>query len=427
MNINTTTIRVLTYTLFMKHTFSQQMRHALKSVEPLFRFFMTDSAYARRKNEPGIGNFVLGNPQEMPLPGFTRALQRWTVPQNKDWFAYKRSVPEAQIVVAASLQKRIGMPFEPADVSMTNGAFGGLAAVIGSVAGPGDEVVFISPPWVHYESIIYAAGAVPVRAKMDFATFDLDVEAISKAISPRTRAIIVNSPHNPTGKIYPAETLARLAGALTQASERHDQPIYLVSDEAYHRIVFDGRTFLSPVRFYPYSFLIYTYAKALLTPGERIGYIALPPTMPDREEVRSMLGVSQILTGWAYPNNVLQYAIEDLERLSIDVPHLQRKRDRLVAELRKFGYELRVPEGTFYLMVRSPWEDDWAFAEMLATYGILVHPGGLMEMPGYFRISLTASDQMIEQALPGFEAAITNPPPAFAAAGGGQLIGSDGT
>jgi aspartate aminotransferase len=401
----------------MKHAFSQQMRNALKSVEPLFRFYLTDSAYSRRKNDPGISNFVLGNPQEMPLPGFTQALQRWTVPQNKDWFAYKRNVPEAQIVVAASLQERIGMPFEPADVSMTNGAFGGLAAVIGSVAGPGDEVVFISPPWVHYESIIYAAGAVPVRVKIDFATFDLDIEAISGAISPRTRAIIVNSPHNPTGKIYPAETLTRLASILTQASERYGQPIYLVSDEAYHRIVFDGRTFPSPVCFYPCSFLIYTYGKTLLTPGERIGYIALPPTMPDREEVRSMLAISQIVIGWAYPNNVLQYAIEDLERLSIDVVHLQRKRDRLVEELRKFGYRLHVPEGTFYLIVRSPWEDDWAFAEMLATHGILVHPGSLMEMPGYFRISLTASDEMIERALPGFKAAIAHPPPIFAAAG----------
>jgi aspartate aminotransferase len=401
----------------MKHAFSQQMRNALKSVEPLFRFYLTDSAYSRRKNDPGISNFVLGNPQEMPLPGFTQALQRWTVPQNKDWFAYKRNVPEAQIVVAASLQERIGMPFEPADVSMTNGAFGGLAAVIGSVAGPGDEVVFISPPWVHYESIIYAAGAVPVRVKIDFATFDLDIEAISGAISPRTRAIIVNSPHNPTGKIYPAETLTRLASILTQASERYGQPIYLVSDEAYHRIVFDGRTFPSPVCFYPCSFLIYTYGKTLLTPGERIGYIALPPTMPDREEVRSMLAISQIVIGWAYPNNVLQYAIEDLERLSIDVVYLQRKRDRLVEELRKFGYRLHVPEGTFYLIVRSPWEDDWAFAEMLATHGILVHPGSLMEMPGYFRISLTASDEMIERALPGFKAAIAHPPPIFAAAG----------
>jgi aspartate aminotransferase len=401
----------------MKHAFSQQMRNALKSTEPLFRFFRTDSTYSHRKDDPGISNFVLGNPQEMPLPGFTEALQRWIVPQNKDWFAYRRNMPEAQTVIAASLQERIGIPFEAADVSMTNGAFGGLAAVIRSIAGPGDEIVFISPPWPPYESIIYAAGAIPVRVKIDFATFDLDIEAISEAISPRTRAIIVNSPHNPTGKIYPAETLTRLGGILTEASERYGQPIYLVSDEAYHRIVFDGRTFPSPVRFYPYSFLIYTYGKTLLTPGERIGYIALPPTMPDREEVRSMLATSQIVTGWAYPNNILQYAVEDLERLSIDVVHLQRKRDRLVAELREFGYQLRVPEGTFYLMVRSPWEDDWAFAGMLATYGILVRPGSLlMEIPGYFRISLTASDEMIERALPGFKAAIAHPPPIFAAA-----------
>ena len=130
-----------------------------------------------------------------------------------------------------------------------------------------------------------------------------------------------------------------------------------------------------------------------------------------------MLDTAQIVTGWAYPNNTLQYAVEALERLSIDVAHLQRKRDRLVEELCKFGYQLQVPEGTFYLMVRSPWEDDWAFTEMLATHGILVQPGSLMEMPGYFRISLTASDEMIERALPGFEATIAHPPPILAAAG----------
>ncbi|MFQ6022178.1 MAG: aminotransferase class I/II-fold pyridoxal phosphate-dependent enzyme [Acidiferrobacterales bacterium] len=391
----------------MKHTISQPIKAALESKRLFWRFLNPDSPYSRLRGAPDVADFALGNPQEMPLPGFAEALQRWTIPRNKDWFTYTLNRPEAQAVVAASLRERMDMPFEADDIAMTNGAFAGLAVTIRTVAGPGDEVIFNSPPWFNYESIILSAGAVPRRVKVNLETFDLDIDAITNAISPRSRAIIVNSPNNPTGKIFPPETLKRLAVTLTDQSKEYGRPIYLISDESYNRIVFDGLKFHSPVGFYPYSFLIYTYGKTLLTPGERIGYIALPPTMPDREKLHSAITVSQLMTGWAFPNVVLQYAMEELERLSIDVGHLEQKRDRLVAALRRFGYELHIPEGTFYLLVRSPWEDDWAFMDLLATHKILVLPASVVELPGYFRVSLTANDEMIDRALPGFEAAIS--------------------
>ena len=197
-----------------------------------------------------------------------------------------------------------------------------------------------------------------------------------------------------------------MAGLLTHASARIGHPIYLISDEAYSRIVFDGRAYHSPTAFYPHTFLIYTYGKTLLTPGQRLGYIALPPTMPGREQLRTALFVSQLLTGYAFPNALLQHALSDLEQLSIDVEHLQRKRDRMVAALRDIGYELHVPEGTFYLLPRSPLADDLAFIELLAEQNIFCLPGTVVELPGYFRISLTANDAMIEQALPGFATAL---------------------
>jgi aspartate aminotransferase len=160
------------------------------------------------------------------------------------------------------------------------------------------------------------------------------------------------------------------------------------------------------VAFYPHSFLLYTYAKTLLTPGQRIGYIALPPTMPDREVLRPAIFGAQIVTGFAFPNALLQHALPDLEGLSIDIAHLQRKRDRLVGALREIGYSVHLPEGTFYLMVKAPWQDDPAFVELLASHDILCLPGTVVEVPGYFRISLTANDTMIERALPGFAAAL---------------------
>jgi aspartate aminotransferase len=152
--------------------------------------------------------------------------------------------------------------------------------------------------------------------------------------------------------------------------------------------------------------LIYTYGKTLLTPGQRVGYIALSPTMPQRERLREALYIAQLVTGFAFPNALLQHALSDLEKLSIDVRHLQHKRDWLVGALRRMGYELHTPEGTFYLLVRSPLVDDLAFIELLAEHDIFCLPGKVLEMPGYFRLSLTANDEMIEQSLSGFAATI---------------------
>jgi aspartate aminotransferase len=384
---------------------SQRITQVMARLAPVAQFF-TASAYARRAGEPGICDFAVGNPHELALPGFVEALGRSIVPQNNAWFGYKNSEPEAREVVAAALRKRRGLPFDAEDILLTNGAFAALAVVLGAIIDPGDEVIFLSPPWFFYEALIAAAGAQPVRVKIDPATFDLDLDAIEAAIGPHTRAIIVNSPHNPTGRIYSAATLEGLAGLLTQASARIGHPIYLLSDEAYSRIIFDGRAYHSPTAFYPNTFLVYTYGKTLLTPGQRLGYIALPPTMPEREQLRMALFVSQLLTGFAFPNALLQHALGDLEQLSIDVPHLQRKRDRMVAALREIGYEVHAPEGTFYLLPRSPLADDLAFIDLLAEQHIFCLPGTVVELPGYFRISLTANDTMIEQALPGFATAL---------------------
>ena len=289
---------------------------------------------------------------------------------------------------------------------MTNGAIAAIAVVLGALVDPGDEVIFISPPWFFYEAHIVANGGTPVRVRCDPTTFDLDLDAIAAAITERTRAILINSPNNPTGKIYPPATLERLADILRAASERLGRDIYLMSDEAYSRIIYDNHPYTSPTQFYPNSFLIYTYGKTLLTPGQRIGYIALPPTMPNRERMRPALMAAQLMAGYAYPNALLQHAIGDLEQLSIDIPHLQRKRDRMVGALGEMGYDVHMPEGTFYLLPRSPLADDLAFMERLAQHNVFCLPGKVVEMPGYFRISLTANDDMIERALLGFAAAM---------------------
>jgi len=357
------------------------------------------------RHEPGTCDLVLGNPQEMPLPGFVSALRHHSQPLNKDWFAYKRSEPEAREVVATSLREWRGLPFEPADIALTPGAFGALATAFRALLDPGDEVVYSLPPWFLYEPMLLAADAVPVKVTVRPADSDLDVDAIRSAIGPRTRAVIVNTPNNPTGRIYPPETLEALAAVLTDASARWGRPIWLISDEPYSRLVFSNAEFHSPSEFYPYTVISYSYGKVLLTPGERVGWLAISPEIPGREQLREAIEVAQIASGWLFPNAVLQYAVGDLEALSIDLVDLEAKRDRVVAELTDAGYHLRSPEGTFYLWVRSPEADDRAFCNRLAERKVLVLPGTICEVPGYFRVSLTAGNEMIDRALPVFRSA----------------------
>lgn len=356
--------------------------------------------------DPDIADFVFGNPHEMPIPEFADALRKASQPQDKNWFAYKRSEPEATSVVAKTLRLGPGLPFEDHHIFMTNGAFAALTVALSAICDPGDEVIFFSPPWFFYEALIADQGATPVRVHVDAKTFDLDLSAVEAALNERTRAVIVNSPNNPTGKIYPEKTLRALGEMLTKASKKNGRPVYLLSDEAYSRIVFDDKQFVSPLGFYDNSFLIYTYAKTLLTPGQRIGYIAVSPAMQNLDEMTGALFMAQTLTGWAFPNALLQHALADIEGLSIDIGRLQSRRDKMVGGLKDLGYDVQSPEGTFYLLVRSPIPDDVAFSERLAALGVFVLPGTVVEMPGYFRISLTANEEMVERGLEGFREAI---------------------
>ena len=385
------------------HAVSTRITKVAQAMRP-FLGFMQDSAWSRRDpKDPDTCDFVFGNPHELPLPEYVTALQRHVPPQDPSWYAYKSSEPHARRTVAASLRQHRGLAFEDEDVFMTNGAFAALSVALAALVDDGDDVIFVSPPWFFYESMIVAAGGRPVRVGIDRDTFDLDLAAIEAAMTERTRAIIVNSPHNPTGKIVPPETLEALAGILKRASERSGRRIYLLSDEAYSRIVFDGRPYPSPTAYYDDTLLLYTYGKTLLTPGQRIGYIALPPAMRDRPSLREAILAAQLTTGYAFPNALLQHAIADIDSFTIDIAALQRRRDRVVEAFTAMGYEVTVPEGTFYIVVRSPEEDDGAFCERLADEGVYVLPGGVFELPGYFRLSLTASDEMIERSLPCFE------------------------
>jgi aspartate aminotransferase len=377
-----------------------------RAVSRILSGFLEDIDYFTREKQPGVLDFTFGNPREMAPEAYVSTLRTALTPQRADWFAYKQYEPAAQETAAASLGQLTGLPFEPDDILLTTGGFAALAVGMKAVADPSDEVIFSLPPWFAYETLLVEAGLVPVKVRIELETLDLDVDAIAAAITPRTRIVIVNTPNNPTGRVYSAETLTRLATVLEEASARNGRRIFLLSDEPYNRIVFSGSRFRTPAEFYPYTLVAYSYGKTLLSPGQRIGYLALPPALPDREALRQVVLDLQIAVGWAFPNAVMQYALPELEQQKFDVARLERRRDLMVDALTSMGYQIHRPEGTFYLFPRSPIADDEAFARLLAERDILVMPGAMFETPGFFRICLTATEETCERSLPGFAAAL---------------------
>jgi aspartate aminotransferase len=367
--------------------------------------FYFESRYGERRLDPGICDFTFGNPHEMPLEGIVAALRERAVPRDENWFAYKTSEEQPQAFLAEKVGQELGLAFAPADIALTAGAFAAIAVAFRLLLDAGDEVVFSEPAWFCYEPMLLAADAVPRKVKLRAPSFDLDLAAIDAAIGPRTRMVIVNSPHNPTGRIYRRETLGALAELLERASARIGRRVFLLSDEPYRRLRFDGRPFVSPAKLYPWTLISYSYGKVLLAPGQRLGYLAVSPLMPmaERKALWDAMFSAQMALGWCFPNAVMQYAVPDLEGLSIDQAALARRRDRLMATLARAGYGVLPPEGTFYLWSEWPKGDPGRLWNALADRDVFVMPGAIMNAPDYFRISLTASDAMVERAVPAFE------------------------
>jgi len=379
----------------------EQLRAA---IAPFMGFFT--GPYAAMEKDPEVANFAVGNPHELAMPAYVKAIRDSLEPRDKDWYAYKLSEPNAQQTVARSMSALTGLDWDPADVQMTNGGFAAIAVALRTLLEPGDEAIFLSPPWFFYEQLILASDGVPVRVRFDMPDCKLDLARIEAAITPRTRVVLLNSPHNPSGRVVPLEELRELADLLTSASRRLGRDIYLLSDEPYRRIVFDGRTYHSPAEVYPATVVTYSYGKQLLAPGMRIGYLTWPPNMPDRARLLDDAFTHQLASGFSFPNADLQHAIADIEPLCIDLDALERRRARLVGKLRGMGYQATWPEGTFYVMAASPMADDEEFTRILNRHKVLVLPGTVVETPGWFRISLTANDEMVERAIPAFEAAM---------------------
>ena len=389
------------------------------AVSQKIRQFMAEGGWIRRVFEEGLAlkaqigaenvfDLSLGNPVIEPPAEFKNELRRLAEQPMAGMHRYMPNpgYMETRQAVADSLADETGLPFTGNEVIMTCGAAAAANVVLKTILNPGDEVIILAPYFFEYLYYIDNHDGVAVVVNTD-EQFRLDIPAIEQAVTARTRAIIVNSPNNPSGVVYSAEEISGLAQLLERKQAEHGTEIFLISDEPYKRIIFDGMTFPQLVPAYDNSIIVTSHAKDLALPGERIGFIAINPNHRDKEELAGGFSFCNRTLGFVNAPALMQHVVRGLQGVSIDPDYYQKKRDFMYTALREMGYGTVKPEGAFYLYPKAPIEDDVAFTRDLLQWNVLVVPGRGFGTPGYFRISYCVEDWVLEGAAEGLAKAVS--------------------
>jgi aspartate aminotransferase len=355
-----------------------------------------------------VYDFSLGNPDLDPPGEVLEVLSQEAARTGHMIHSYmpNAGLLEARQAVAESYNRRLGLGLVADDVVMTSGAAGAMNITLKALLEPGDEVIGLVPYFAEYTFYVDNHGGTFVPVPTD-AQFLPDLPALEAALTPRTKALIVNSPNNPTGRLYPAAFLMGMAQILSAASARFGHPIYLISDEPYRALVYDGLDCPSPISFYPDTLVASSHSKDLSLAGERIGHLIISPRCTFRAELRQGTIFANRILGFVNANALMQRVVARTAALdlAVDSGLYQRRRDRLSGALGAMGYQFHKPEGAFYLFPRSPLEDETKFCDLLLEELIIAVPGSGFGLPGFFRLSYAVEDAVIEAALPGFERA----------------------
>jgi aspartate aminotransferase len=379
--------------------------------------FITRSSWIRKMFEQGahlkaqygadkVFDFSLGNPNLEPPSSFFQELKKMVDNDGPGVHGYMSNMglPEIRAAVAEDLTRTHGLPFTSQHVIMTCGAAGALNVVLKTLINPGEEVVVLKPYFVEYGFYVDNHGGT-MKLVDSAPDFSLDVKAVEQALGPKTAAVLINSPNNPTGRVYNEAQTNDLAKVMGEAVKKYGRIIYLITDEVYRKIVYDGTNVPSFFHAYPHSIMVYSYSKDISIPGERIGYLAVHPKTPHVEALLNGMTLANRILGFVNAPALMQRVLPRLQDKSVDISTYQRKRDLLCNGLRDAGYEFIKPEGAFYLFPKSPLNDDVKFVSLLLEEKILGVPGTGFGSPGYFRLAYCVDDATIINSLPGFKRA----------------------
>lgn len=386
---------------------AKKIQYSITSSSLIRKMFEEGMKRKAEVGEDNVFDFSLGNPNLEPPSLFKDVLKDLINDPAPGRHGYMPNAGyvETRQAVADFLSRNIRAEFSAGDIIMTVGAGGGLNVILKTILDPGDEVIIPSPYFMEYNFYLENHQGTP-RAIPTEKDFSLDLKAIENAICENTKAVLINSPNNPTGRVYSGEQLLDLGGMLEKSSARIGRTIYLISDEPYKKLVYDGTKAPEIFEVYRESIIATSFSKDLSLPGERIGYIAVNPGILEKETVTAGLILSNRILGFVNAPALMQRAISSLIDASVDISFYQKNRDMLCEGLASFGYKFLKPQGAFYLFPETPIKDDIEFVSILKDENILTVPGSAFGRPGYFRIAYCTSPGVIERSLPGFEKAI---------------------
>ncbi len=386
---------------------ARKIKSSISKSSMIRKMFEEGALMKKKHGADKVYDFSLGNPNVEPPNEFKKELIALAheVIAMKHGYAPNAGFAETRQAIADKINRTYGLQLTADHVLMSCGAAGALNVIFKSILDPEDEVIVPTPYFVEYPFYIdnYRGVVKLVKTNPDFS---LDVKAVASAINENTKAVLINSPNNPTGKVYSQQNIDDLVRLLTEKNKELNKIIYLVSDEPYVEIVYDDVVVPSILKAYKNSIVAYSYSKTLSLPGERIGYIAMNPEIEHGADlVNAMILCTRIL-GYVHAPAFMQRIVARLQNARVDTKIYQKKRDLLCEGLAKAGYKFEKPEGAFYLFVQSPIPDDMEFVKMLLKRNILVVPGSGFGGPGYFRIAFCVDDATIINSMEGFAEAI---------------------
>lgn len=389
---------------------SKKYSAMLNNTSIIREFAQYASKRAAEIGAENVFNYTIGNPSVPTTDDFNKGLI--DLIQNEDSLALHGYSPTLTIysvrkAVAESLNRRFGMEYVPEDIFMTSGAAGALAHAIRCVTEPGDEVITFAPYFPEYVPYVDGTGAVLKVVPADITSFQINFDAFLEMMNPNVQAILINSPNNPSGIVYSTETITRLAQILSEKQEEYGHDIYLISDEPYREIVFEGTDSPFISKFYANTICCYSFSKSLSLPGERIGYVAVNPKCKDAELIINMCGQVSRFTGHNCPSSLIQLGVAKVLDETSDLSIYEKNKNILYKELTAMGYECVEPGGTFYMFPKTPIADANEFCNMTAhELDLILVPGDSFMCPGHMRLAYCTTTDMVERSLPLFEKAI---------------------
>lgn len=384
---------------------SSQMSKSIEGGSWIRRMFEAGIQLKQQYGEDAVCDFSLGNPDLPPPPAVGEALRAFAAHVDEPFslgYMPNAGFEWARKLLAEHLSKEQGVRLGAGDVLLSCGAAGALNALLKAILDPGDEVLTMAPYFVEYGFYVsnHGGGLRTVPTLPD--TFALDLPAVRAAITPKTRAVLINSPHNPTGAIYGQEELKGLTDILAEASQKYGRPVYLISDEPYRFLAFDGAVVPGLLPLYPHAVVVSSFSKCLSLAGERLGYLALSPLFEERGTLMAAAIMANRILGYVNPPVIGQQILKGALGSQVDAGAYARRRELMGSVLREAGYEFQMPKGAFYFFPKAPGGDDVAFVNSLVDERILAVPGRGFGGPGHFRLAFCVSDDVIRRSAEGF-------------------------